>query len=72
MGRRNTRREFLGTTLCGVGALATLKCDSADPALGRQCPDVLFIAIEDISPHRFGCHGNTIRKIPDGPGRREP
>ena len=27
-------------------------------------PDVLFIAIEDISPQRFGCYGNYLCKTP--------
>lgn len=28
-------------------------------------PDVLFISIEDVSPQRFGCWGNTVCKTPN-------
>lgn len=28
-------------------------------------PDVLFIAIEDVSPQRFGCWGNTVCRTPN-------
>ena len=65
MSGRASRREFLGTALGGLGALTTLRGGSADATLERQRPDVLFIAIEDISPHRFGCHGNTVCKTPN-------
>jgi len=34
-------------------------------AKGGKRPDVLFIAIEDVSPHRFGCWGNKICKTPN-------
>ena len=59
------RRTFLaeaGTTL-GSGALAHAAFAQERAAARR--PDVLFIAIEDVSPHRFGCYGNTVCKTPN-------
>lgn len=53
-----TRRDFLkAAPLLAAAPLA------ARAAEGDR-PDVLFIAIEDASPHRFGCYGNTVCKTP--------
>ena len=56
------RRRFLKTGGAVLGAAALSRVGLAQPA--RQRPDVLFIAIEDVSPHRFGCYGNTVCKTP--------
>ena len=50
-----------------VIALAVLLCSFAlaqADAPGTKQPDVLLIAIEDISPQRFGCYGNYLCKTP--------
>ena len=54
-----TRRDFLKA----ASALAAAPL-IARAASGKR-PDVLFIAIEDVSPHRFGCYGNTVCKTPN-------
>ncbi|MDP6040011.1 MAG: sulfatase [Candidatus Latescibacteria bacterium] len=57
-----SRRSFLKQTGSAL-ALAPLAAQVVEGA-GAQ-PDVLFIAIEDASPHRFGCYGNTVCKTPN-------
>ena len=59
-----SRRSFVKTL--GAGAASTVLMPElfAAPGRGGQRPDVLFIAIEDVSPHRFGCWGNAICKTP--------
>ncbi|MBN2449463.1 MAG: sulfatase [Lentisphaeria bacterium] len=58
-----TRREFLqGASAVGAGLWAFGPAAAA--AAGPARPDVLFIAIEDVSPHRFGCYGNTVCRTP--------
>jgi len=47
-----TRREFLRSAAALSAALPW-----AGRASGAARPDILFIAIEDASPHRFGCYG---------------
>ncbi len=54
------RRQFLATGGALLGAAATGHGAEAR----RRKPDVLFIAIEDVSPHRFGCYGNRVCKTP--------
>jgi len=58
------RRSFLKTSgaMLGGAALPKLALGQADRQTKR--PDVLFIAIEDVSPHRFGCYGNTVCQTP--------
>ncbi|MFQ6131676.1 MAG: sulfatase [Armatimonadota bacterium] len=54
-----TRRNFLkaASALAAAPLVARAQAD--------QRPDVLFIAIEDVSPHRFGCYGNTVCRTPN-------
>lgn len=58
------RREFLKAGGVLAGSLAAIR-----PVLGQEetkkRPDILFIAIEDVSPHRFGCYGGTVCKTPN-------
>jgi iduronate 2-sulfatase len=54
-----TRRDFLKTASALAAAPLMARADD-----GKR-PDVLFIAIEDVSPHRFGCHGNTVCQTPN-------
>ena len=65
MATLQSRRAFLRSIAQGSAAAATwpLAARSAPAPAGR--PDVLFIAIEDVSPHRFGCYGNTVCKTPN-------
>ena len=54
-----TRRDFLkAVPLLAATPLA------ARAAEGKRS-DVLFIAIEDASPHRFGCYGNPVCQTPN-------
>ncbi|MGD2175031.1 MAG: sulfatase [Candidatus Brocadiaceae bacterium] len=55
-----TRRDFLKTTASALAAAPL-----AARAQNDKRPDVLFIAIEDVSPHRFGCYGNTVCQTPN-------
>lgn len=60
-----SRRKFM-KSLAATTAVASLA--GADLAFGAKAdrrPDVLFISIEDVSPHRFGCWGNTVCKTPN-------
>jgi len=49
-----------------LGAVALAACLAASARAGQEAgkPDVLFLAIEDVSPHRFGCWGNTVCQTP--------
>jgi len=59
------RRGFLKAASLLVGGLSLSQGGSgtADAKSGR--PDVLFISIEDFSPHRLGCYGNPVCKTPN-------
>lgn len=34
------------------------------PAANKRRPNILFIAIEDVSPQRFGCYGSAVGRTP--------
>jgi len=57
------RREFLRQTGLALGSLAFLGTSQYAAAIPRRS-DVLFIAIEDISPV-MGCYGHPIVKTPN-------
>jgi len=59
-----SRRGFMKSMAAGAATTALGQTASALAAPGGERPDVLFIAIEDVSPHRFGCYGNTVCKTP--------
>ena len=68
------RREFLKTvagtsllSLSGSTSIVSAKTGPDSPSAGRSGdrPNVLFISIEDISPHRLGTYGNEICKTPN-------
>ena len=53
------RREFLqGSMMLASGVVL------GQEALPAARPDVLFLSIEDFSPHRLGCHGDPVCKSP--------
>ena len=58
------RRSFPGTAVSGavIGVLRAMTGRAA--AAHTERPDVLFIAIEDVSPHRIGCYGNKVCQTP--------
>jgi len=49
----------------GAAATAALPLIARAQSAQAERPDVLFIAIEDVSPHRFACYGNTVCKTPN-------
>lgn len=64
------RRAFLKASGAAIGSLTIAPAlvgkafaQATNPATADK-PDVLFIAIEDVSPHRFGCWGG-IAKTPN-------
>lgn len=60
-----SRRTFIRGLGAGAAALAlTHPLLAAAESLGGKRPDILFFAIDDVSPRRFGCWGNTICKTP--------
>jgi arylsulfatase A-like enzyme len=59
-----TRRSFLGTAVVWVVAGVILAMTGRAVAAQTERPDVLFIAIEDVSPHRFECYGSKICQTP--------
>jgi len=58
------RRDFLKTGGLMLGGTALPRIVGGEDASPAKKPDVLFIAIEDVSPHRFGCYGNPVCKTP--------
>lgn len=70
MSRNLTRRSFLSRFAAGSALLAGGLFEKAWAQKGASSapatrPDILFIAIEDVSPMRFGCWGNTVCKTPN-------
>ena len=60
-----SRRNFI-KSLAATTVVTSLGGSSfALGAKGDKRPDVLFISIEDVSPQRFGCWGNTVCKTPN-------
>jgi uncharacterized sulfatase len=64
----------VGTLGCGNSASIPTRADtrgdeardgSAQPSQEGKRPDVLFIAIDDVSPRRLGCYGNTVCLTPN-------
>ena len=53
------RTVAAGAAAASLGSAVSRVAASAD-----ERPDVLFIAIEDVSPHRLGCYGNAVCKTP--------
>ena len=53
------RRTFLA-----VGGAALARAAEGQGQKPTRRPDVLFLAIEDVSPHRFACYGNRVCKTP--------
>ncbi|MFC1718898.1 sulfatase [Candidatus Poribacteria bacterium] len=58
------RREFLRQSGVALGSLALLRSSQYAEAVVTERPDVLFIAIEDISPV-MGCYGNPVVRTPN-------
>jgi len=64
------RRTFMQRSGCILGgiflqaALPAVDAQTAEENASQRRPNVLFIAIEDVSPHRFGCWGSPIGKTP--------
>jgi len=59
------RRDFLRCLAAGAGTVSAAFADRTSVAAAQTRPDVLFIAIEDVSPRRFGCYGNKVCKTPN-------
>ncbi|MEW6355881.1 MAG: sulfatase [Planctomycetota bacterium] len=59
------RRQFLKTGGALVSGLAAIRPILGQDNQAKKRPDILFIAIEDVSPHRFGCYGGKVAKTPN-------
>jgi arylsulfatase A-like enzyme len=59
-----TRREFLGASAAGLGAMAVSPRDAGRPADGGK-PNILFILADDQRFDTMGCAGNPIIQTPN-------
>lgn len=57
------RRDFL--KIIGLAGVSLPIESFAGKSNINKRPDVLFISIEDLSPHRMGCYGNTVCRTPN-------
>lgn len=62
---RTTRRQFVKTAAASPLAVVLGLSAGLGTEQERKLPDVVFITIEDVSPHRFGCYGNEVCKTPN-------
>ncbi len=60
-----TRRDFLRSLAGGTAAALATRLPVALGAENPRRPDVLFLAIEDVSAMRFGCYGDKVCRTPN-------